>query len=164
MRSVYVLCLRGATSFLIPDFNKNIFICRSSHFIKRFKITVLVSVYPKSPLLENLYIYVYMYICTYVYIVFAVYLKNGLNMSWRYTEYVFARGHEDDLKRSWRRVTKTNIFVLIKTWWKSLEDVFWRRITKANIFVLIKMSRRRPQKRKATDAGFNLTTRSILRF
>ena len=38
-----------ATLFLIPGFNKNFFICRSTHFIKCFRKTVLkVSIYPKK--------------------------------------------------------------------------------------------------------------------
>ena len=40
-------------------------------------------------------------------------------MSWRLLENV--------LKTSWRRMTKTNILVLIKTSWRRLEDFFWRR-------------------------------------
>ena len=35
-------------------------------------------------------------------------------------------------------MAKTNTLVLMKTSWRRLEDVFWRRISKANIFVLIK--------------------------
>ena len=34
---------------------------------------------------------------------------------------------QDVLKTSWRRMTKANIFVLIKMSWRRLEDVFWRR-------------------------------------
>ena len=45
-----------AISFLITDFNNNIFVCRSSHFIMCFKKTCLkVSVYPRSSLLEILH-------------------------------------------------------------------------------------------------------------
>ena len=42
--------------FLIPDFNKNIFICGNSHFIKYFKKLLKVSVYSKSSLFESLYL------------------------------------------------------------------------------------------------------------
>ena len=69
--------------------------------------------------------------------------------SWRCLEDVFQdisktflRRFEIVLKTSWRPMTKRKIFALIKTSWRSLEDVFWRRITKANIFVLIKWRRR----------------------
>ena len=53
------------------------------------------------------------------------------------------RRFEIVLKTSWRPMTQRKIFALIKTSWRSLEDVFWRRITKANIFALIKWRRRR---------------------
>ena len=54
-----------------------------------------------------------------------------------------SRRFEIVLKTSWRPMTQRKIFALIKTSWRSLEDVFWRRITKPNIFVLIKWRRRR---------------------
>ena len=41
------------------------------------------------------------------------------------------------MKTSWRCL-KGEYFVLIRTSWKRLEDVFWRRMTKVNIFALIK--------------------------
>ena len=50
------LFIETATSFLIPDFNNNIFVCSRSHLIKCFKKTVLkVLTYPKKSLLETLY-------------------------------------------------------------------------------------------------------------
>ena len=48
---------------------------------------------------------------------------------------------QDALKMFWRRLermTKTNILVLIKTSWRSQQNIFWRCMTKANIFVLQK--------------------------
>ena len=42
------------------------------------------------------------------------------------------------LKMSGRRMTKTNILVLIKTSWRRVKDIFWRRLSKVNVFVLIK--------------------------
>ena len=47
-------------------------------------------------------------------------------MSCRCLEDIFARRLEDVLK------TKTNIFVLIKTSWRRLKDVFWRRKRKTS--------------------------------
>ena len=70
-------------------------------------------------------------------------LENVLKMSWRHLYKKFWRRFGKVLKTSWRRMTKANMFVLIKTSWKRLEDVFWICVTKANIFVLIKMSWRR---------------------
>ena len=70
-------------------------------------------------------------------------LENVFQMSWRHLCKKFWRRFGKVLKTSWRRMTKANMFVLIKTSWKRLEDVFWRCVTKANIFVLIKMSWRR---------------------
>ena len=77
--------------------------------------------------------------------------ENVLKISWKRLEDVlaqrFLRRLEESWKRledalktygqnenigpdqdvSWRRITKANIFVLIKTSWNGLEDVFWRR-------------------------------------
>ena len=63
---------------------------------------------------------------------FSKHLEDVLKMSWGCLENV--------LKTSWRRMTKTNMLILMKTSWRRLEDVFWRRMSKANIFVLIKTS------------------------
>ena len=38
----------------------------------------------------------------------------------------------DVLKMSWRRKAKGNIFLLIKTSWRHLQDVFWRRRRKTS--------------------------------
>ena len=54
--------------------------------------------------------------------------KRLSNKSWRCLEGLLKtswRHLENALKMSWRHMTKTNILVLIKTFWRSLEDVFW---------------------------------------
>ena len=64
-------------------------------------------------------------------------LENVLKMSWRRLEDVWPRRiywswsrRLEDVFR--RRMTKANIFVLIKTSWRRLEDVFWRRRRKTS--------------------------------
>ena len=52
-------------------------------------------------------------------------LQDVFKMSSRRLEYV--------LKTCWRHL-------ILKKFWKHVEDVFWRHMAKANIFVLIKMS------------------------
>ena len=67
-------------------------------------------------------------------------LQDFLKTSWRCLEDVFARTLEDVLTKSWRcledvfwrRMTKANMSVLIKTSWRRLEDVFWRRRRKTS--------------------------------
>ena len=75
-------------------------------------------------------------------------LANFVMMPWRRLEDVFKtclRRLEDVLKTYgqdeyigldqdvfWRHMTKANLFVLIKTSWKRLEDVFWRRRRQAS--------------------------------
>ena len=59
-------------------------------------------------------------------------LQDVLKMSWRRLE--------DAFKTSWRRLED-----VLKTF---LQNVFWRRMTKANTFVLIKTSSRRLLKTK----------------
>ena len=66
-----------------------------------------------------------------------------LKTSWRRFKNVF--------KTFWRRMTKKNILVLIKTSSRHLEDVFWRRMIKVNIFVLIKTSWKRLLKIQTKD-------------
>ena len=44
------------------------------------------------------------------------------------------------LKTSWRRLEDVWPRRICWPWWRRLEDVFWRRMSKANIFVLIKTS------------------------
>ena len=54
--SLFSLFTETATSFLIPDFDNNISVCRSSHFIKFFEKAALKNpVYPESSPLEILY-------------------------------------------------------------------------------------------------------------
>ena len=53
-------------------------------------------------------------------------LRSFSKSSWRRLEDILARCLKNNLKASWRCVSKTNIFVLIKTSWRLLEDVFWR--------------------------------------
>ena len=83
------------------------------------------------------------------------YLSNVLKMSWRRLEDVFKtflqdvlktswRDFKDVLKTSWKRMTRTSILVLI-------QDVFWRRVSKANIFVLMKTPWRCLLKTKTKD-------------
>ena len=55
-------------------------------------------------------------------------------MSWRHFCKRFCRRFETSwrrlenvLKTAWRRMTKTDMLVLIKTSWRRLKDVFWRR-------------------------------------
>ena len=63
--------------------------------------------------------------------------EDVLKASWSCLEDVFARRLEDVLARRLEDVWPRRIY-----WSRSkrLEDVFWRRMTKANIFVLIKTS------------------------
>ena len=71
---------------------------------------------------------------------FARRLEDVLKMPWRHFCKTSWKRFEDVLKTYeqdeyigldqdvfWRRLTKENIFVLIKLSWRRLEDVFWRR-------------------------------------
>ena len=165
------LFIETATSFLIPDFNNNILVCRRSHFIKCFKKTVLkVSVYSKRSLLETLYpdhkflrsvpkanLSVGNCLrCTLQKRIEYVSKmswrrvnKNSLTWwyilrtSWRYLEDALTRRFEDVLKTYWRRIEDLWLRRIYSSWSRRLEDVLWRRVTKGNIFVLIKSSWRR---------------------
>ena len=88
--------------------------------------------------------------------------ENVLKMSWKRLDDVlaqhFLRRLEESWKRLedalktygqdenigpdqdvfWRRITKANIFVLIKTSWNGLEDVFWRRRRKTPLRRLLR--------------------------
>ena len=68
--------------------------------------------------------------------VFKTFLQDVLKTSWR--------DFKDVLKTSWKRMTRTSILVLI-------QDVFWRRVSKANIFVLMKTPWRCLLKTKTKD-------------
>ena len=62
--------------------------------------------------------------------------RQRQNTSLRRLQYVFkmsSRRLEYVLKTCWRHL-------ILKKFWKHVEDVFWRHMAKANIFVLIKMS------------------------
>ena len=59
---------------------------------------------------------------------------------WRRFEDVLARCLEDVLKTSWRRLENVWPRWIYWSWSRHLEDVFWRRMSKVNIFVLIKTS------------------------
>ena len=80
-------------------------------------------------------------------------LEDIFKTSWRCLEDVFARRLEIVLKTSWQDVLKTysqdqyigldqdvfwrrkawaNIFILIKTSWRRLQDLFWRRRRKTS--------------------------------
>ena len=67
---------------------------------------------------------------------------------------------QDVLKKAWTRMTKTNIVVLIKMSRKRLEHVFWRSMSKANIFVLMKTFWRRLLKSKTKDV-FKTSSRRL---
>ena len=67
--------------------------------------------------------------------VFKTFLQDVLKTSWR--------DSKDVLKTSWKRM-RTSILVLI-------QDVFWRRVSKANIFFLMKTSWRCLLKTKTKD-------------
>ena len=86
-------------------------------------------------------------------------LENVLKTSWGFLEDDFARHLEDILKTSWRRLEN-----VLKTYYQDEytgldQDVFWRRMSKANIFVLIKASWRHLEdvfwrrRRKASSRG-----------
>ena len=68
--------------------------------------------------------------------VFKTFLQDVLKTSWR--------DFKDVLKTSWKCMTRTSILVLI-------QDVFWRRVSKANIFVLMKTPWRCLLKTKTKD-------------
>ena len=68
--------------------------------------------------------------------VFKTFLQDVLKTSWR--------DFKDVLKTSWKRMTRTSVLVLI-------QDVFWRRVSKANIFVLMKTPWRCLLKTKTKD-------------
>ena len=62
--------------------------------------------------------------------------RQRQNTSLRRLQYVYkmsSRRLEYVLKTCWRHL-------ILKKFWKHVEDVFWRHMAKANIFVLIKMS------------------------
>ena len=62
--------------------------------------------------------------------------RQRQNTSLRRLQYVFkmsSRRLEYVLKTCWRHL-------ILKKFWKHVEDVFWRHMAKANIFVFIKMS------------------------
>ena len=62
--------------------------------------------------------------------------ESVLKSSWKHLEDAFARRLEDVLKTSWQDVLKT----YDQDEYIGLEDVFWRRMTKANLFALMKTS------------------------
>ena len=71
--------------------------------------------------------------------------------SWRCLEDVFARRLEDDLTTSWKRLED-----VLKTYDQDEyidldQDVFWRRMSKVNIFVLIKTSSEDKDERRLQD-------------
>ena len=81
-------------------------------------------------------------------------LENLLKKPWRCLEDVFSRRWQIVVKMSgrrcenvsktcWRRMTKMNILILIKTPWRHLEDIYWRRMNKGNMFALINTPWRR---------------------
>ena len=60
--------------------------------------------------------------------------QNILKKSWRCLKDVLKTYDQEeyvDLDQDvfWRRMSKANTFVLIKTSWRRLEDVFWRRLS-----------------------------------
>ena len=63
-------------------------------------------------------------------------LGNVWKTSWRRLERVWPRWIYWSLSRRlrtfWGRITKANIFVLIKTSWRRLEEIFWRQRQKTS--------------------------------
>ena len=98
--------------------------------------------------------------------VFKTFLQEVLRTSWRGFEDVLVRRlaswwHlENVLKTRWRRMTKTNTLVLIKMFWRHLQNVFWKRMSQANLFVLIKTSWKRILKTKMKDV-FQISSRRL---
>ena len=73
-------------------------------------------------------------------------LQDVLKISWRRLEDVFKTSHrrlEDVFKTPWRRLEDVWPRRIYWSWSRRLEDVFWRPLSKANMFVLIKTSSRR---------------------
>ena len=70
-------------------------------------------------------------------VVLKTFLQDVLKTSW-----------QDVLKMSWRRLEDVWPRRIYWSWSKRLEDVFRRRMTKANIFVLIKTSSEDEDKRR----------------
>ena len=75
--------------------------------------------------------------------VFARRLEDVLKTSWRRLE--------DVLKTSWRRLEDIWPRRIYWSWSRRLEDVFWRRMSKVNIFVLIKTSSEDKDERRLQD-------------
>ena len=70
--------------------------------------------------------------------VLKTFLQDVLKTSWKRLEDVLKTYGQDeyiglDQDVFWRRKAKANIFVLIKTSWRRLENVFWRRRRKTNV-------------------------------
>ena len=70
-------------------------------------------------------------------------LEDVLKTSWKRLEDVLAIRLKDVLKTSWRSYKDVWPRWKYWSWPRRLEDVFWRRMTKVNIFVLVKSSWRR---------------------
>ena len=107
--------------------------------------------------------------------VFKTSYQDALKMSWRRFCKRSWRRLEDVLNTSWQDVLKTydqDEYIGLD---QGLEDVFWRRMSKANMFVLIKTSWRRLLKTKSKDvfktsssrrmfAGFRHSTNTFFPF
>ena len=111
-----------ATPFRITDINNNnIFVCRSSYFIKCFKKTVFkVSVNPKSSLLE-------IFFPDHKFLKGLSQANLSVNNHLRRTSQKRA---EYVSMTFWRRVNKNSLirWYVLKTSWRCLEDIFARRL------------------------------------
>ena len=78
-------------------------------------------------------------------------LEYVFKTPWRRLAKTSSRRFEDIFKTSWRRLEDVWPRRIYWPWARRLEDVFWRRRTKVNIFVLIKTPWRSILKTKAKD-------------
>ena len=85
-------------------------------------------------------------------------LEDVLKMFWRRLGKTSWRRLKDVLKTSWRRLEDIWPRQLYRSWSRCLQDIFWRRMSKANIFVLMKMSSRRLHQDKCLLGIFRNST------
>ena len=85
-------------------------------------------------------------------------LEDVLKMFWRRLGKTSWRRLKDVLKTSWRRLEDIWPRQLYRSWSRCLQDIFWRRMSKANIFVLMKTSSRRLHQDKCLLGIFRNST------